>query len=143
METVGYVLPETETEAQEVYDEFGPVAQEVVREIARSMEFNREEYVERVTSSTVETGRDAIFGSLLVVTTGSREDFDAWVAQSPYDSYEVHIEGSDQVDHIAWHTASMVDTIVAATYHDERPAAVATLRRIAWGRVYRPVLRPD
>lgn len=140
MKTVGYVLPETEAEAADIHAELGPAAREVVREVAVSMGFERDEYAERVTGDVVATGRDAIFGSLLVVTTGTREEFAAWRERPPYEGYEVMLEGSDAVDHVAWHASPMAGVLIAATYQDEREAAVATLRRIAWGRLYQDVL---
>lgn len=143
MQTAGYVLPETEDEARELYEELGPMAQELTREVALAMDFDRDEYDDRVTSDVVETARDALFGSLLVVTTGEADAFEALCEQAPYVEYDVHLEGSEQVDHVAWHASPFRESIVAATYQDERSAAVSTLRRIAWGRLYRPLFRPD
>lgn len=143
MKTVGYVLPESETEAAEIYEELGPTAQELVREITISAGFDRDEYDARVTSDVVSTARDALFAGLLVVTTGERDAFDEWLSQSPHESYEVDIEGSEHVDHVAWHAAPIAERVIAATYQDEREAAVSTLRRFAWGRVYRDVLTEE
>ena len=143
MQTEGYVLPETEEEARDLYEQLGPMAQEITREVAIAMEFDRDEYDERVTSDVVETARDALFGSLLVVTTGALDAFDSLCEQAPYVEYDLHLEGNEHVDHVAWHASPFQETIVAATYQDERAAAVATLRRIAWGRLYRPLFRPN
>lgn len=140
METVGYVAPETAAEAREIYEELGPVAQELVREVAIAMGADREEYDERVTADVIATARDALFGGLLVVTTGERVAFDRWRDHPPYEDYEVEIEGSEHVDSIAWHAAPLEDRIIAATYQAERDAAVATLRRMAWGRIYHDVI---
>ena len=70
MHTEGIHAPETEAEARELYEAAGPTAQTVVREVAKAMEFDREEYSERVTGDVVETARDAVFASLLAVTVG-------------------------------------------------------------------------
>ena|SRR6056297_1046434 len=136
METHGFLAPETETEARDRYDETGPAAQTVVKETAKAMAFAPDEYDERVTGEVIETARDALFASLLVVRTGTREEFDEWLADR---DREVVEEGSENVDNVAWHDA-LGETVVAATYQNEERAAVATLRRQAFGRVYRELL---
>lgn len=138
MHTTGTFAPETAEEAREAYESVGPAAQTVVRETARAMEFDREEYRERVTSDVVETARDALFASLLAVRVGTREEFDAWVADRP--EYDVHRAGSDDVERVVWHAAPFAKAVVAATFQDEEDAAVGTLRRMAFGRVYREQL---
>ena len=135
MQTEGVFAPETERDAHEAYESVGPAARTVVREVTRAMEFDREEYGRRVTGEVVETARDALFASLLRVYVGDREAFDAWRADHP--DYEVVETGSGNVDGVVWHPAPFADTAVAATFHDEREAAVATLRRQAFGRLYR------
>lgn len=139
MQTDGFLAPETPEAVRADYESLGPVAQTVVKETARSMAFDREEYRDRVTSDVVETARDALFASLLVVHTGSREAFDDWL-EAEADDCTVEVEGSDQVDNVAWHLVPFTETVVAATYQHERDAAVGTLRRIAFGRVYRETL---
>jgi hypothetical protein len=69
---------------------------------------------------------------------GSRAAFDEWVAD--HDGYEVHEVGSENVDSVVWHAAPAVETVVAATFHEEREAAVSTLRRQAFGRIYRDLV---
>lgn len=136
METHGFLAPETEAEARDRYDETGPAAQTVVKETAKAMAFAPDEYDERVTGEVIETARDALFASLLAVRTGTREEFDDWLADR---DREVREEGSENVENVAWHDA-LGETVVAATYQDEQRAAVATLRRQAFGRVYREFL---
>ena len=135
METQGTFAPETIADAREAYEDVGPAAQTVVRETARAMEFDREEYRDRVTSDVVETARDALFASLLTVRVGTAEEFEDWCAERP--AYEVRVEGSDSVDFVVWHAAPFAETIVAATFQNEEAAAVGTLRRQAFGRIYR------
>jgi hypothetical protein len=134
METEGVFDPETLAAAREAYESVGPAAQTVVRETASAMDFDREEYRDRVTSDVVETARDALFASLLVVHVGDREAFEAWCADADVD---VTVLGSDEVDRVVWHVAPFADAAVAATFQAERDAAVATLRRQAFGRLYR------
>ncbi|SDN01445.1 hypothetical protein SAMN04487949_3168 [Halogranum gelatinilyticum] len=137
MEREGVYAPETEAEARAAYEDTGPAAKVVVRETVTAMDFDREEYKSRVTGDVVETARDALFASLLVVSVGTREEFDAWCEEHP--DYEVHEAGSENVDNVVWHVAPFAETAVAATYQQEREAAVGTLRRQAFGRIYRPV----
>lgn len=137
-ETRGLLTPASGAEAREQYEAVGPAAQTVTREVARAMEFSKEEYDDRVTSGVVETARDALFASLLRVELGSFEAFDA--ARSEHPDADVIQEGTEDVDRVAWHYAPAADTIVATTYQDKPDAAAATLRRIAFGRVYRGVL---
>ena len=135
MDTRGAIAPETEADARESYDLAGPAAQVVVREVARAMEFDREEYRERVTPDVVETARDALFASLLEVRVGTREEYEDW--RDAYDG-EVVETGSEHVDRVAWHVAPFAGEAAVATFQDEEDAAVSTLQRQAFGRIYRP-----
>ncbi|MFC4439635.1 MULTISPECIES: DUF5809 family protein [Natrialbaceae] len=133
MHTVGTFTFESIEEARTQYQSVGPAAQTVVREVAKSMEFDREEYDERVSGDVVETARDALFASLLEVAVGSREEYEQW--RGSFDG-EVTEVGHERVDRVVWHAGPTGDA-VAATFQDEEDAAVATLRRQAFGRIYR------
>ncbi|WP_435196144.1 DUF5809 family protein [Natronomonas sp. EA1] len=130
MHVVGEFTPSSIEEARERYETLGPAAQTVVREVARAMEFDREEYGERVDADVVATARDALFASLLAVHVGSREEFEAET-----EGLETHVIGNENVDRVAWHAFD--GECVAATFHEKEDAAVATLRRQAYGRLYR------
>jgi hypothetical protein len=134
MERRGLLAPEDVSAARDAYEVAGAVARTVVREVARSMSFDREEYDERVTGEVVETARDAVFASLLEVRVGDREAYEKWRAAVDHDVHEV---GSDDVDRVVWHAFPAAGAAVAATFQDEPDAAVATLRRLAFGRLYR------
>lgn len=138
MHTTGRLSPTDPKAAQAAYDELGSTAQVVVREVAKALEFDREEYDERVTSETVETARDALFASLLEVQVGTREEYDEWA--EGFDG-PISVAGSDTVEHVVWH--AFEGEAVAATFQDEEDAAVSTLRRQAFGRLYRPVFYDD
>lgn len=138
MRTEGIFTPESLDEAQEAYEDIGPVAQTVVREVAKAMNFDREEYRERVDSDVVHAAHNTIFASFLRVYVGSTADFDAWCADNP--EYEVHTIGSEQVSQVVWHPSPMDDLVVAATFEEEAEAAIATLRRQAFNRIYREEL---
>lgn len=137
MQTQGQFSFEREDAARAAFAEVGPAAQVTVREVARSMDFDRDEYRERVTEDVVQSARDAIFASLLRVTVGTREEWDEWREAHP--DVDVHEAGSEHVDRVVWHVAPFAERAVAATFQDERDAAVNTLRRQAFGRVYRPL----
>ena len=136
METTGQFSFTSVEEARETYESVGPAAQTVVREVARAMAFDREEYDDRVTSEVVETARDALFASLLEVQVGSREAFEDW--REAYDG-EVTVTGHESVDRVVWHVGPTGEA-VAATFQNEEEAAVATLRRQAFGRLYRDLV---
>ncbi|WIV68284.1 DUF5809 family protein [Natrialbaceae archaeon AArc-T1-2] len=136
MHTEGTFSPETIDEVRERYESLGPTAQTVVREVARAMAFDREEYDDRVTGDVVETARDVLFASRLAVTVGTREEYEDWCES--YDGEVIEV-GHERVDNVVWH-AGPGDEAVAATFQDEEAAAVATLRRQAFGRLYRELV---
>ncbi|RKD95992.1 DUF5809 family protein [Halopiger aswanensis] len=138
MHTVGTVAPTSTDDARRHYEAVGPAAQTVVREVAKAMSFDRAEYDERVTGEVVETARDALFASLLEVQVGSREEFDDW-----RESYagDVTTVGHENAARVVWH-AGPADEAVAATFQEEEDAAIATLRRQAFGRLYRSIVKP-
>ncbi|TKX55956.1 hypothetical protein EXE44_15885, partial [Halorubrum sp. SS7] len=77
------------------------------------------------------------FAELLAVHVGDRDEFDAWLADSEFDDAAVTQIGSDNVDNVVWHPIPFADAVIAATYQEEPDAAASTLRRNAFGRVYR------
>jgi hypothetical protein len=133
METEGQFSPETTDEVHDRYESLGSTAQLVVKEIAKAMELSAEEYDQRVTSDVIETARDVLFAESLSITVGTFDEFDAWRSES---DYEVTVLGAENVDHVVWHAAPFADQAVAATFQDKRQAAVGTLRRQAFGRIY-------
>jgi hypothetical protein len=141
MDTDGTLSPESLAEARAAFEAAGPTAKQVVREVAKAMEFDREEYRDRVTATVVERARNVLFADRLAVRVTTREEFDAWVDDHP--DYEVTLAGSPDVDRVVWHVAPFADAVVAATFHEERDAAVGTLRRQAFSRVYRPRFEGD
>lgn len=138
MDERGFLAPETAEAAAEQYRELGPAAQTVTRETAKAMEFDREEYRERVTSDVVETARDALFASLLEVTVGTYEEFEAFCEDHP--DLDVYENGSTEVERAVWHVVPFKDAVVAATFQNEPEAAVGTLRRIVHGKFYSDVV---
>mgnify|MGYP000459825620 CR=1 FL=1 len=136
MHADGFFTPESAADAREAYESVGPGAQVVVKEVAKAMELDAEEYDERVNADVIETARDAMFASLLEVRVGTSGEFEEW-AES-YDG-EVEVLGAEHVDNVAWH-AGPGGEAVAATFQDEETAAVGTLRRQAYGRIYRGII---
>ena len=136
MDTEGLFAPETAEAVRERYEALGPSAQTVVKEVTRAMAFDATEYDQRVTGEVVETARDALFASMLEVHVGTREEFDQWRESTDLDVTEV---GNENVDNVVWHVAPFADEAVAATFHEKRRAAVGTLRRQAFGRIYQEV----
>jgi len=136
MHTDGWLRPESEDAAREQYEALGSTAQVVVRELAKAMGFDSDEYDERVTSDVVETAREVLFAERLEVTVGTRAEFEAWREDHDRD---VAVLGSEHVDNVAWHAPPFAEG-VAATFQNEPDAAVGTLRRQAFGRIYRDVV---
>ncbi|RAW45109.1 hypothetical protein DQW50_10725 [Halorubrum sp. 48-1-W] len=139
METRGVFAPTTREEAIDRYEAVGSAARVIVRETAKAMEFDADEYAERVTPAVVETARDAAFAELLVVHLADRDEFDGWLEASEFDPDAVVELGSEHVDRVAWHPVPFAGTVVATTFQDRPDAAASTLRRNAFGRVYRDV----
>ena len=140
METRGVFAPTTSAEATDYYEDVGPVAQVVVRETAKAMEFDADEYDERVTPAVVETARDAAFAELLAVHLADRAEFDDWIDASEFTDDDVIRLGSEHVDRVAWHPVPFAETVVATAFQNKPEAAASTLRRNAFGRVYRDVV---
>lgn len=141
MHTEGLLAPTTLEEASGHYEQVGPAAQVVVRETARAMDFDREEYRQRITGEVIETVRDALFASLLSVHVGDREAFETWQDEHP--GYDVTEFGSENVSGVVWHPAPFLERAVAATFEAERRAAIDALRRQAFGRLYADELKTD
>ncbi|ELZ96512.1 hypothetical protein C440_05173 [Haloferax mucosum ATCC BAA-1512] len=138
METHGTIAPASLADAEAAFDRAGPTAQVVVRETAKAMEFDRDEYRDRVTGDVIETVRNALFAESLAVHVGSRAEFDDWCSGHP--EYEVVELGNPDVERVAWHAVPFAETVVATTFQNERDAAVSTLRRNAFGRLYRDAI---
>lgn len=141
MHTEGVFTPETEADAKERYAAVGPAAQTSVREVAKAMDFDSEEYEDRVTGSVVATAHEAIFASMLEVTVGTDAEFEDWCGDHP--DYDRELIGSENVDRVVWHPVPFAETVVAATFQEREQAAVGTLRRQAFGSVYREVVTDD
>jgi hypothetical protein len=137
MHREGTLAPETWPAASERFEACGSTAQTVVREVAKAMAFDREEYGERVTTDVVETTRQALFAESLAVRVDDAEGFAAWREETPHD---LRVVGHDEAGRVAWHTAPAAGQAVAATFHSEPEAAVATVRRMAFNRIYREEL---
>jgi len=137
MHARGSFAPETATEARERYEAVGSTAQVLLRQIAKAMEFDSEEYERRVTPEVIETAREVLFAADLRVRVGPREEYEDWLAGREYETTE---RGNPNVSRIAWHSAPFATAVVAATFEHEEDAAVETLRRQAFGSIYRGVV---
>lgn len=137
MESEGLFAPETADEAQEYFELLAPAASEVVRSVAKAMAFDTDEYDERVTGEIIETAREAMYASLLEVHVDDRETYRQWCDDHECEPIEM---GHPEVDQVVWHAAPFKETAIAATFEEERDAAIATLRRQAFGRLYKDIL---
>ncbi|MBV0903741.1 DUF5809 family protein [Haloarcula salina] len=137
METEGQFSPASAEEARERYEALGSTAQVVVKEVAKAMGLDAETYEAQVTSDVVETARDVLFAESLAVRVGTMDEFEFWRADT---ACEITLVGAENVDNVVWHAAPFAERAVAATFQSERRAAVGTLRRQAFGRIYREVV---
>lgn len=135
METAGIIAPASPADARRIYNELAQPAEVVVKEVSRLMAIDPEEYDRRVSSEAIETARDALFASLLSINVGTRTEYEQW--RTDFDG-TIHEIGSEHVDQVVWHAFD--DEAVAATFQAKQDAAVATLRRQAFGELYRDVL---
>lgn len=134
MHDYGYFSPEDLDEARALFEAAGPAARTVVREVGRALGLDPEEVRDRIDADAIQTAHEALFASLLRVTVGTRAEFDGFRSSVDLEVVEV---GSPNVDHVAWHAVEFADVAVAATFQNEEEAAVETLRRQVFGRVYR------
>lgn len=133
----GSFTPETVASARDRYVALGETAQVVVKEVAKAMSFDEDEYDRRVTPAVIETAREVLFAQELAVQVGDRPAFEDWVASRDHEGTRL---GSDNVENVAWHAAPFAGEVVAATFQDEEAAAVETVRRQAVGRIYQDCL---
>ncbi len=139
METEGLFAPETAAEVRERYDSLEPTAETTVKQVAKAMEFGSEEYDERVTEAVVETAQEVLFAALLAVQVGDRAAFEGWRAE--HEDWTVVEFGGEHTDRAVWHAAPVTETVVVTGFYEQRQAAVGTLRRQAFGRIYSEVVR--
>jgi hypothetical protein len=132
MHTRGTFAPETRADALETYEEVGPVAQVVVREATKAMEFDADEYDERVTPEVIRTARDAVFAELLAVHVGDEAEFDAWLADSEFDADDVVRIGSDNVEIF---TSPDDDTVVLTDSSDRAEVSVDLDDHVTYGNL--------
>jgi hypothetical protein len=137
MHTRGSLAPETVDEARERYETLGSTAQVLLKQVAKAMSFDESEYERRVTPEVIETAREVLFADDLRVHVGTRQEYEAWLEDREYETTE---HGSPNVTRVAWHPAPFAGEVVAATFEHEADAAVETLRRQAFGGLYREVL---
>lgn len=137
METEGLFAPATTVAVVETYDTLSSAATNVVKELARDLTADASAYDEMVGPETVATAQEALFASLLEVYTGTRTEYEEWCADRDVERIE---RGNENVANVAWHHAPAAGTVVAATYAQQRDAAVGTLRRQAFASVYRELL---
>lgn len=138
METRGHFAPRTETAASEQYDELALAAKTVTKEIAEAGTDTSAEYRALVDDSVIETAQQALFASLLEVHVGSVSEYEAWL--SDHEGLDVSLAGTDTVPRRAWHPVWPTDQGTAVSFQNSPEAAIATVRRQAFGQHYRTIL---
>lgn len=136
MEQVGIINPDTPADARRIYQNLTQPANVIVKEVSRALALDPQEYDSRVGDDVVHTAQDALFASLLTVTVGTVEEYRQW--QDSFDG-DINEIGNPNVDNVVWHVFD--GTAIAATFQNQRDAAIATLQRQAFGELYRHLLR--
>lgn len=138
METRGHFAPRTETAASAQYDDLALVAKTVTKEIAEAGTDTSDGYQALVEESVIETAQQALFASLLEVHVGSVDEYEAWLTD--HDSLDWSLAGTDTVTRRAWHPVWPRDQVAAVSFQNSPEAAIATVRRQAFGQHYRAIL---
>lgn len=138
MDTRGYESPRTESAASAHYEDLARAAQTITKEVADAGTDSSEAYQEFIDQSVIETAQQALFASLLEVHVGSQTEYDAWLAD--HDSFDATLAGTETVPRRAWHPVWPTEQVVAVSFQDRPDAAVATVRRQAFGQHYRSML---
>ena len=139
METVGFLTFETDTAVRTSHEQYRPIARELVREVSLSLGLAGDAYRDAVTDEVIQTAHDAYFASLFQVMIGDSAAFVEWKERNA-PNYDVTLEGSEHVDRRAWHPAPFANSVAAVTFNEQADAAVSTVRRQAYGRLYRDIL---
>ncbi|MBS3760816.1 DUF5809 family protein [Halodesulfurarchaeum sp.] len=138
METQGHFAPRTETAASAQFDDLALVAKTVTKEIAEAGTDTSGGYQALVEESVIETAQQTLFASLLEVHVGSVDEYEAWLTD--HDSLEASLAGTETVPWRAWHPVWPRDQVTAVSYQNSPEAAIATVRRQAFGQHYRAIL---
>ena len=138
MDTRGYEAPRTESAARAHYEDLAGAAQTITKEVADAGTDSSEAYQEFIDQSVIETAQQALFGSLLEVHVGSQTEYDTWLAE--HESFDATLAGTETVPSRAWHPVWPTEQVVAVSFQDRPDAAVATVRRQAFGQHYRSML---
>ncbi len=133
METVGLFAPEDMAAVQDRYAAVEPAAAVAATEVANALDVDPDQ----VDDDVELVAREAIFASLLAVHVGTRDEYEEWIAGRDRGTT---LLGSEHVSHVAWHDAPVAGVVIGATFESEQAAAVGTLRRQAFARVYREVV---
>lgn len=136
MEQVGIINPDTPADARSMYQNLAQPADVIVKEVSRALAIDPQEYDSKVGEDVIHTAQDALFASLLTVSVGTIDEYHQWQESFDGDITEI---GSPNVDNVVWHVFD--ETAIAATFQDQRDAAIATLQRQAYGELYRGLLR--
>ncbi len=138
MDTAGVFAPRSTAEARDQFESVAQAAETVTKEIAEAGTESTEAYERLVDPTVVETAQQALFASLLEVHTGTREAYEHWL--DSHDVTETSMAGTETVPHRAWHPVWPESAVFAVSYQDRPEAAIATLRRQAFGQRYRALL---
>ncbi|MFW5965497.1 MAG: DUF5809 family protein [Halodesulfurarchaeum sp.] len=138
METHGEWSPETELAVRERYGSLARPAETVTKSIAKTATDTDLAYGSLTAGEVIEAAQQALFAALLEVTVSTTEEFLDWLATAG--NPRVELAGPETVDRRAFHHVHPQGVVTAVSFQDKPDAAIATVRRQAFGRHYRPLL---
>lgn len=138
MDTRGQFAPETKAAARSLYDDLAIAAETVTKTLAETSTDSREAYHELLDQERIDAAHEALFASLLEVHVGSVEEFESWMNR--HDAFQLSLSGPETVPRRAWHPVRPRKTVTAVSFQTAPEAAVATVRRQAFGTQYRELL---
>ncbi len=140
MDTRGDLTPRTAAAAQEAYAGLALPAETVTKAVAEAGTDSTDAYRSFLDDDVLETAQQSLFAASLAVHVGTVEEYEAWLAD--HGSLEPSMTGHEDVTGRAWHPVWPREVVAAVSFSDSPDAAVATVRRQAFGKYYRSMIDP-
>ncbi|MFW6384060.1 MAG: DUF5809 family protein [Halodesulfurarchaeum sp.] len=140
MNTRGHLQPGTAAAAQAAYEALELPAETVTKAVAEAGTDSAEAYRSFLDGEVFETAQKSLFAASLVVHVGTVEEYETWLSHN--DAMTASMAGHAEVEGRAWHPVLPREAVAAVSFADSPDAAVATVRRGAFGEFYRPMIEP-
>jgi hypothetical protein len=140
MDTRGELTPTTAAAAREAYAGLALPAETVTKAVADAGTDSTEAYQSFLDDDVLETAQESLFAASLAVQVGTADEYEAWLAD--HADLEPSMTGHEDVSGRAWHPVWPREVVAAVSFADSPDAAVATVRRQAFGKFYRSMIEP-